>query len=36
MKSCEGEITESEYKNGDRTVPEEKPKEMQIWSVMEA
>lgn len=36
MKSCEGEITKSEYKNEDRTVPEEKPKGMQIWLVMEA
>lgn len=36
MKSCEGEITKSEYKKGDRTVPEEKPKGVQIWSVMEA
>lgn len=35
MKSCEGEITKSEYKNGDRTVPEETPKRMQIWLVME-
>lgn len=36
MKSYESEITKSEYKNGDRTVPEEKRKGMQIWSVMEA
>lgn len=36
MKSCEGEITQSECKDGDRTVPEEKPKGMQIWLVMEA
>lgn len=36
VKSCEGEITKSEYKNVDRTVPEGKFKGMKIWSVMEA
>lgn len=34
-KSCEGEITKSEYKNADRTVPEEKLKGMQIRLVMD-